>query len=211
MKTVIIADDHALTLLGIKEYVSSLGYKVIDTCSNGITAFNLILSQRPDIAILDISMPGLTGLEILCKLYEQRNPTKVILVTMHKESSIFKKALACGVSGFILKEQANESLEKCLYEISIGNSFFSEDLQNDLSYTHESDNDFAGLFTLTELKILKLISERKTSKQISESLFSSEKTIEGHRRNIIQKLGLPKEKNTLLIWAMENREKFYDY
>ena len=68
MKTVIIADDHALTLFGIKEYVSSLGYKVIDACSNGITAYNLILSQRPDISILDISMPGLTGLEILWQI-----------------------------------------------------------------------------------------------------------------------------------------------
>ncbi len=211
MKTVIIADDHSLTLLGIKEYVSSLGYKVIDTCSNGITAYNLILSQRPDVAILDISMPGLTGLEVLCKLHEQRNPTKVILITMHKESSIFRKAVACGVSGFILKEQAHDTLENCLNEIIKGNFFFSEDLKKDLNYGEEGTDDLQGTFTLTELKILKLISERKTSKHISLLLFSSEKTIEGHRRNIIQKLGLPKEKNTLLIWAMENKEKFEDY
>ena len=92
-------------------------------------------------------------------------------------------------------------------KLVLGTSFFSEDLQNDLSYSNESTNDFAGMFTLTELKILKLISERKTSKQISESLFSSEKTIEGHRRKYYPKTWLAKrEKHTFDVGHGKQRK-----
>ena len=80
---ILVADDHPLTLMGTKSFVESLGYEVDDVCSNGITAYNLIISHRPAIAILDINMPGMDGLEVLEKVFTQKLKTKVILLTMH--------------------------------------------------------------------------------------------------------------------------------
>ena len=201
---ILIADDHPFTLMGTKGFVESLGYKVEDICSNGITALNLINTHQPNIAILDINMPGLDGLEVLEKVYRQKLKTKVILLTMHKEMTVFKKANQFEVSGYILKENAQEELQLCLESVKKGNQYVSKNLENDLLIDNSSENDVLNKLTFTEKKILELIAQQKTSKQIAEMLFISEKTVEGHRTNIINKLELPKEKNVLLIWASKH-------
>jgi DNA-binding NarL/FixJ family response regulator len=200
---IIIADDHPFTLMGTKSFVESLGHTITDVCSNGITALNLILAHQPQIAILDINMPGMDGLEVLEKITKQKLQTKVILLTMHKEMTIFNKAKQLGVSGYILKEFAQEELEKCVEEVKRGNQYVSPSLMNDLVVTQENSTaEGLDKLTFAEKKIVELIAQQKTSRQIADLLFISEKTVEGHRSNIIQKLGLPKEKNTLLVWAM---------
>ncbi|MCP9757689.1 DNA-binding response regulator [Lacihabitans sp. CCS-44] len=201
---ILIADDHPFTLMGTKAFVESLKFHVEDICSNGITALNLIKSHKPDLAILDINMPGMDGLEVLEKITAQKLKTKVILLTMHKETTIFRRANQLGVSGYILKENAQEELAFCLEAVINGDKYISKNISAELQITgsEESDNQLDRL-TFSEKKILELVAQQKTSKQIAELLFISEKTVEGHRTNIIQKLGLPKEKNTLLIWAMK--------
>ncbi|MER0439057.1 response regulator transcription factor [Emticicia sp. W12TSBA100-4] len=201
---ILIADDHPFTLMGTKGFVESLGYKVEDICSNGITAYNLINTHQPNIAILDINMPGMDGLEVLEKVYRQKLKTKVILLTMHKEMTVFKKANQFEVSGYILKENAQEDLQLCLEAVKKGNQYISKNLENDLLIDNSSENDVLNKLTFTEKKILELIAQQKTSKLIAEMLFISEKTVEGHRTNIINKLELPKEKNVLLIWASKH-------
>jgi DNA-binding NarL/FixJ family response regulator len=201
---ILIADDHPFTLIGTKNFLESFGYKIIDTCTNGITALNLIHLHHPNIAVLDINMPGLDGLDVLKKVHEGRLNTKVILLTMHKEMTIYKKATEYGVFGYILKEHAQTELEKCLHEVRKGNRYVSEHLEEDLVKDQNFDNNLLNKLSVSERKIVELIAHQKTSKQIAELLFLSEKTVEGHRSNIIEKLGLPKEKNTLLIWAMQN-------
>jgi DNA-binding NarL/FixJ family response regulator len=202
---ILIADDHPFTLMGTKAFVESLKFKVEDVCSNGITALNLIKSHQPDIAILDINMPGMDGLDVLEKLFSQKLKTKVILLTMHKEMTIFKKARQYNVSGYILKENAQDELANCLEAVIKGLQYISKNLENELQIdAKNSSDDNLGKLTFTEKKILELVAQQKTSKQIAEMLFISEKTVEGHRTNIIQKLELPKEKNTLLIWAMKH-------
>ena len=201
---ILIADDHPFTLQGTKSFVESYGYKVTDTCSNGVSALNLITLHQPDIAILDINMPGLDGLDVAKKIQESKLKTKVILLTMHKEMTIFKKANEYGIYGYILKEHAQTELEKCLIEVAKGNKYVSEFLEDDLVVDNKKDNHELAKLTLSERKIVELIAQQKTSKQIAELLFLSEKTVEGHRSNIIEKLGLPKEKNTLLIWAIQH-------
>lgn len=201
---ILIADDHPFTLMGTKGFVESLGYKVEDICSNGITAYNLINTHQPNIAILDINMPGMDGLEVLEKVYRQKLKTKVILLTMHKEMTVFKKANQFAVSGYILKENAQEELQLCLEAVKKGNQYISKNLENDLLIDNSSENDGLNKLTFNEKKILELIAQQKTSKQIAEMLFISEKTVEGHRSNIITKLELPKEKNVLLIWASKH-------
>lgn len=209
MKKVLIADDHPFTLQGTKAYVEQLGYTVVDTCTNGIAAWSLIQAHYPDIAILDIDMPGLNGLEITEKVYN--NPTlktKVILLTMHKEYSIFRKASQFNIGGYLIKEKAPSELEACLREVLRGNSYLSENIRNELIIDQDfkPENELDRL-SLMEKKIIELIMQQKTSRQIADAFFVSEKLIEKHRSNIIEKLGLPKEKNVLLIWAIQHYPK----
>lgn len=203
---ILIADDHPFTLQGTKSFVESYGYKVVDTCSNGVSAFNLITLHNPDVAILDINMPGQDGLDVAKKVQESKLKTKVILLTMHKEMTIFKKANEYGIYGYILKEHAQTELEKCLEEVKKGKRYVSEFLIDDLISDKIDATSELSRLTLSERKIVELIAQQKTSKQIAELLFLSERTVEGHRSNIIEKLGLVKEKNTLLKWAIQNVE-----
>ena len=200
---ILIADDHPFTLQGTKAFVESLGYRVSDICSNGITAFNLISIHLPDIAILDVNMPGMDGLEVAEKVQQQRLRTKVVLLTMHREMSIYRKATEFGIYGYLLKNFATEELELCLKEVTANRRYTSQYLDEELVHNHPGHN--AGLLSklsFSEKKVLELVAQSKTSRQIGDLLFISEKTVEGHRRNIIEKLNLPKEKNALLTWAI---------
>ncbi|MDZ7896853.1 MAG: response regulator transcription factor [Arcicella sp.] len=178
---ILVADDHPLTLMGTKGFVESLGYEVDDICSNGITAYNLIVSHRPAIAILDINMPGMDGLEVLEKVFTQKLKTKIILLTMHKEMSVFNKANQYNLSGYILKEYAQEELEACLESVKKGKQYVSKNLTNEL--TNDAENEAKPFefkkLTFAEKKIVELIAQQKTSKQIAELLFISEKNRRG--------------------------------
>jgi DNA-binding NarL/FixJ family response regulator len=202
---ILIADDHTLTLLGTKNFVESLGFRVGSICSNGIAAYNEICSKNFTIALLDINMPGMDGLEILEKIYTNKIRTKVILLTMHREISIYKKANELGVFGYLLKNHSEEELYLCLKAVANNIQYISPHITKELVMDKKEtgDNDLSKL-TFTENKILEMIGKQHSTKQIAALLFISEKTVEGHRRNIIDKLGLPKEKNILLQWAIKN-------
>jgi DNA-binding NarL/FixJ family response regulator len=202
---ILIADDHTLTLLGTKSFVESLGYRVGSVCSNGIAAYNEICSKNFTIALLDINMPGMDGLEILEKVYTSKIRTKIILLTMHREISIYKRANELGVFGYLLKNHSEEELDICLQSVVNNVQYISPHIAKELLMDKKEtgDNDLSKL-TFTENKILEMIGKQHSTKQIAALLFISEKTVEGHRRNIIDKLGLPKEKNILLQWAIKN-------
>jgi DNA-binding NarL/FixJ family response regulator len=202
---ILIADDHPLTLQGTRSYVESFGYKVTDTCSNGVAALNLIQLHHPDVAILDINMPGLDGLDVAKKIRELRLKTKIVLLTMHNEITLYRKAREYGVCGYILKEHAQTELQQCLTDISRGEEYVDGSLRAGLMVSQVGEDNELSKLTFSERKIVELIAQQKTSKQIAELLFLSEKTIEGHRSNIIEKLGLPKEKNVLLKWALQKK------
>ena len=201
---ILIADDHPFTLQGTKSFIESYGYKVTDTCSNGISALNLIVLHRPDIAVLDINMPGLDGLDVAKKVFDDKLGTKIILLTMHKELAIYNKALEYNIYGYILKEHAQSELQYCLNEVKNGKKYVSRCLKEELIGASTSSLGDLAKLTVSERKILELAAQQKTNKQIAELLFLSEKTIEGHRSKIIEKLDLPKEKNSLLKWAIQN-------
>ena len=202
---ILIADDHTLTLLGTKSFVESLGYRVGSVCSNGIAAYNEICSKNFTIALLDINMPGMDGLKILEKVYTSKIRTKIILLTMHREISIYKRANELGVFGYLLKNHSEEELDICLQSVANNVQYISPHIAKELLMDKKAtgDNDLSKL-TFTENKILEMIGKQHSTKQIAALLFISEKTVEGHRRNIIDKLGLPKEKNILLQWAIKN-------
>jgi len=204
MNTIIVADDHIFTLMGTVSFLKSLGFDVCGYSENGFTAQNLISVKNPDIAVLDISMPGLNGLDLLKQLKQQKSETKVVFLTMHKEVSLFNMAMKLGACGYVLKEHASNELKKCIETVLLGDTYVSEQLRQELVQDSVSGNDLLKGLSFTERKIVELIAQQKTTKQIAELLFVSIKTIEGHRTSIIEKLQLPKEKNALMKWAIAN-------
>lgn len=201
----LIADDHPMTLLGTKTFVESLGHTVIEIANNGIMAYNGIAKHKPQVAVLDISMPGITGLEILEKVVQHNLPTKVVLLTMHQELELYRKAQSLGVHGYILKEHAQEELAACLAAIDKGKKYLGLALQKALGISPTDALSSSTNLSYAEKKVIELIKQQKTSAQIADLLFISERTVEKHRQNIIEKLGLPKEKNSLLIWALSQK------
>lgn len=203
--SIIIADDHPLILKGLQDFLTEKGHNVIEGASDGKEALKLILKHEPDIAVLDIRMPFLTGLEIAAKLKTQGLSTKVVLITFEKDGSLFNKAKELNVHGYILKEFALAEIENCLNALENDESYFSPSLKDFI--TEDTTLELQKL-SVTERKIIKLIAQNKTTKEIGETLFVSYRTVEKHRSNIIKKLDLDHQQNSLLIWAKENQKHF---
>lgn len=206
MARILICDDHPFVLMGTKSYVQGLGHTVCEICSNGISAFNMIQQHRPDIALLDISMPGMNGIEVLKKIREEKLKTKVILLTMHNEMSVFNRAKALEVNGYILKDFGVETLGECIDSVMKGNVWVSKELSESLVMDREQgqNTDLLNELSAAEKKIVALIAKQHTSRDIASMLFITEKTVENHRHRIMKKLDLPAEKNALLVWALKN-------
>jgi DNA-binding NarL/FixJ family response regulator len=204
MLSVLIADDHPLLSLGTKTFLEQKGYIVVGVFENGVEAFNQIQIKKPTVALLDINMPGMSGMDILEKLHGNKLDTSIVILTMHNETSIFNRAKELGAKGFLLKEFAMDEMEKCLFEVERGRSYFSQHLPSKLTMNESEKNEGLDLLTFAEKKILQLIAQQKSSKEIASQLFISEKTVETHRSHIIKKLHLPPNKNALLKWALTN-------
>ena len=205
-QTIITADDHPLLLKGLNDFLLEKKYNIIDSGINGKEAYNLIVKLKPDIAILDIQMPYMTGLEVAKECKKNKIPTKIILITFHKEKVLFQKASELNIFGYILKEFAIEEIETCIKSVTEGVPYFSPRIKDLLGINPYKDSYLENL-TPSEKKILKLIAKDKTNKDIASLLFISHRTVEKHRSNIIQKLKLEHKTNSLLIWAKDNVDK----
>jgi DNA-binding NarL/FixJ family response regulator len=205
-ETIITADDHPLLLKGLNDFLLEKKYNIIDSGVNGKEAYNLIVKLKPDIAILDIQMPYMTGLEVATECKKNKIPTKIILITFHKEKVLFQKASELNIFGYILKEFAIEEIENCIKSVTEGVPYFSPRIKDLLGINPYKDSYLDNL-TPSEKKILKFIAKDKTNKDIASLLFISHRTVEKHRSNIIQKLQLEHKTNSLLIWAKDNVDK----
>lgn len=205
MYKIIVADDHPITLMGTEAFLYNLRHKIIGSYHNGISCLNGILNLMPDIAIIDVSMPGMSGMEVLSIVKFKKLPTKIILLTMHKEMSVLWKANECDVDGFVLKDDAVNDLGPCIKSVMAGKKFFSPSLDQSLIIDESPDSENQlNLLTHTEKKVVELVAHHKSNKEVGEFLFISDKTVESHKRNIVEKLKLPKGKNVLLQWALAN-------
>jgi len=202
--SIIIADDHPLVLKGLHDFLIEQDYNVLASAKNGKEALALIKAHIPDIAILDIKMPFLTGLEIAEKCKEDGLPTKVVLITFEKDENTYNKAKSLGVYGYVLKEFALEELENCITSIIKDKAYFSPEL---IAYI-EVDKTPEKLKSLTdaERNILKLIGDNKTATEIAKELFISVRTVEKHKSHIRSKLVLDSKSASLYIIANENLE-----
>lgn len=205
MPKIVIADDHPLLLEGLYNQLFSLGYTELFKAIDGSEALKLIIEQKPDIAILDIEMPIMDGLSITKYCQEVSAETKFVILSYHKEAEFIARAKSLNISGYILKEDALTEIENCIAKILNGEAYYSSIFEKEDFRQVNSTLDLLENLSPSELKILKLIALSYSSKDISDQLFISERTVEKHRSNIINKLHLKGKTNGLLEWALENK------
>lgn len=208
---VLIVDDHPLFRRGLRQVITDDGqFELVGETGDGKAAMQLIKEKKPDIAVLDVKLPGFTGLEIAHQLQAARAVTRVIILTMHNEEALLHRALDNGAMGFVLKENAVEEIIKAIEAVAGGEHYFSPSVSGHLVHRRQRAESLAkekpGLDDLTkaELRILKLIAAKKTSRDIAKELFISPRTVEAHRSNICAKLNL-RGSHSLLQFALENR------
>ncbi|MDR3681030.1 MAG: response regulator transcription factor [Flavipsychrobacter sp.] len=201
---IVIADDHPVVLMGISGFLMAKKHTVVATSGNGIEAWNSIILHKPDVALLDHNMPGMSGIEIAMKVHAARLRTKVVLLTMYKEKALLDKAIAVGVNGYLLKDFALGEIDQCLQSIVNGTNYYSKELTKHILVGKADGNSEMEKLTVTEQKVMNIIAEQKTSNEIADMLFISVKTVEKHRSNIIKKLGLPQTPNSIALWAAKN-------
>ena len=209
----LIADDHPIFRKGLKDILEgSFSDIQIIECKDGREALEAIKKHKPSISILDINMPELNGIEVSDIVTKEKLSTRIVILTMYRDREMIKKAMDSGAYSYILKDFAANEIVDCIAKVSKDEKYIGPELQAYYSNFVESDKKKIELLfllknlTQAELKTLKLVSHNKTTKEIAELLFLSEKTIENYRSKICQKLQLPPRNNSLVLWISENNE-----
>ncbi len=208
---IFIADDHPIFRKGLRQVIESAPHmNVVAEAEDGVTAFEHIETLQPDVAILDVDMPGMNGIEISKELHKRKLKTKVIILTMYKEELLFNEALDHGVLAYILKDNAAKELLRAINAVMKNEYYICPMISNYLINRNQRSKqltkDKPALDNLTpaEKHILRLIAESKTSKEIADNLHVSFRTVENHRTNICNKLDLHGS-HALLKFAFDNK------
>lgn len=203
----IIADDHPIFRRGLRAVIESDPMlKVIAEVDNGEDALLEIERHEPDIAILDVNMPRADGLAVAREIQIKNLPTHAIFLTMHSDEAIFNAAIDADVKGFVIKDSAATDIMISIKSVMSGQNFFSSVLSGYLLNRHNAQKSPLENLTVSERRILRLIADGKTSREIADELHISLRTVEHHRAHIATKLDL-KGKNALLTFALTNKVK----
>lgn len=192
MIRVLIADDHGIVRSGLKMLIDRQpDMAVASEAEDGIDAVEKCLSGAPDVAVLDVSMPRLTGLHAARQILAHSGDVRVLMLSMHDEDAYFFDALEAGASGFVSKRGADGDLITAIRTVADGRTFLSSRTQQTLMKQWlEDGSQRPDDLTPRELEVVKLIAEANTNRQIAETLQVSEKTVESHRSNLLAKLGM---------------------
>jgi two-component system response regulator NreC len=188
---VVLADNHALVRQGLKALLEREGFQVAGEASDGQEVVRLVARIRPDIAILDISMPILNGIDAARELQKASPATKTILLTRHDEDQYVTEALRAGVKGYVLKNQAAPDLVHAIREVCRGGIYLSPSISGTVVGAFLSKTDLpADPLTSRERQVLQLVGEGKSTKEVATLLGISMKTAESHRTRLMQKLDI---------------------
>ena len=192
--SIVIADDHPMFRRGLRQSLEECpDFKILSEAGDGQTVLQMIKDLNPTVAILDISMPVMDGFAVAREVQTGNCQTRLIFLTAYQEESIFEEAMQLGVKGYLLKESSLNEIVSCVKAVVADQNYVSPALTTYLINLNRTKSEKTpGLkdLTPTELRVLKLISEYKTSREIAEELFVSYHTVETHRRNICEKLDL---------------------
>jgi len=207
--TILIADDHDIIREGIKNVLSkSPLYKVVGEAVDGEDALEKVEKLKPDVLLLDISMPKISGLEIISQVHRRSPETKILIVTLHKANAYIMKALKAGVRGYLSKENTAEDLLPALRKIVDGKVYLSSAVSQFLvdKVAEKSPQEALkkDLITPREEEILRLVVEGKTAKEIGKLLYISPRTVENYKNTLLKKLGLHKISD-LIKYAVKHK------
>jgi DNA-binding NarL/FixJ family response regulator len=210
---ILIADDHPIFREGLRKVIErEPDFEVVAEATDGAAALAALRALRPEVAVLDIDLPQLDGFEVVRALRREELPTAVVFLTMHNDEEMVNEALDLGVSGYVVKDSAVTDIVGSVRAAAAGQHFFSPSIAGYLVQRRARATALAarkpGLdeLTPTERRILKLIAENKTSREIAAELFISHRTVENHRANICQKLDL-RGSHALLKFALEHKSQ----
>jgi two-component system response regulator NreC len=188
---VILADDHVLVRQSLKSLLEREGFQVVGEASDGQEAIRSVESLRPDIAVMDISMPILNGVDAARELSRSFPKTKAILLTQHDENQYISEALEAGVKGYVLKSQAASELVQAIGQVSRGQVYLSPGIARVVAETFRTKSEKPeDPLTSRERQVLQLIAEGKSTKDVASLLGISVKTAESHRTRLMQKLDI---------------------
>lgn len=198
---IVIADDHPIVLNALHEMLSRARHEVLGSARAGDDALALIRANGPDVAILDVTMPGKTGVEILRALRENGDPTRVVLLTGTLNDLLLVEAIQLGVDGIVLKESATDMLLRCLDHLARGEQWIDREVmaRGLQALSHTSDEP---RMTRREREILELVARGMRNREIGAELGMSEGTVKAHLSNIFAKLGVT-SRTELLIRARD--------
>ena len=187
----LLADDHALVRQGLKAFLERQGFQVVCEASDGQEALRAAAKSQPDVAIIDVSMPVLNGIDASRELRKSSPKTKVIILTKHDEDQYVTEALRAGVKGYVLKSQAGADLVHAIQEVCRGSVYLSPNISRAvvdayLSRTYVSTDPLSG----RERQVLQLVGEGKSTKDVAVHLGISVKTAESHRARLMKKLDI---------------------
>jgi DNA-binding NarL/FixJ family response regulator len=187
---ILIADDHGIVRSGLKLLLDRQSdMQVVAEAADGIDALEKALAERPDVAILDVAMPRMTGLQATYEIKRQAPATQVLILSMHDDERYLFEALRAGASGYVLKRAADQDLVDAVRAAARGEPFLTAAAQQTLIRGFLEHGEQPEL-SPREQEIVKLIAEAHTNREIAEILHLSEKTVESHRANVLQKLGM---------------------
>ena len=189
---VLIADDHGIVRSGLRKLLESEdGIEVVAEAGDGREARDRAIAERPDLAILDVKMPGMGGLEATRAIRESAPEVSVLMLSMHDEDRYLFEALKAGASGYVLKRAADRELIDAIRAVERGEPFLTPEAQRALIRDVLDGGEGRGEeLTPREEEVVKLVAEAHTNKEIAEILHLSEKTVENHRSNAMRKLGM---------------------
>jgi DNA-binding NarL/FixJ family response regulator len=202
---IIIADDHPVFLAGLKTVVDGEpDIEIVGQASDGDQALKMLEDLRPDIAVLDIGMPKIDGVGLLTEAQKRRLPVQVIFMTMYRERKLYDRGMELGLRGYVLKDSASSDLIEAIRTVASGEKFVSPDLLEHFTENRSKSGQIRATseqLSASEMRILSLIAEYKTSREIADTLFISPRTVETHRTNICTKLGL-QGRHALMKYAL---------
>jgi DNA-binding NarL/FixJ family response regulator len=193
---ILLADDHTIVRQGLRALIEKQpGMEVVAEAEDGLETVRLAQDLFPDVVIMDISMPGLNGIEATRRVLERNSRIKVIALSMHSDRRFVLEILRAGASGYLLKDGAFEELVDAILAVVSGHTFLSTNV-NDLvvrdyiAHLARAERTAFSVLTSREREVLQLMAEGKTTKEIAAQLHLSVKTIETHRQQVMEKLNL---------------------
>ncbi len=210
---ILIVDDHPIFRRGLRQVIEAdAKLKVVDEAENGVQALELIKNLKPAVVVADIDMPQMSGLELARKIQDKNLETALVFLTMHKDAGVFNAAMDLDVRGYVIKDNAVSEINDCIKTVAAGKHYITPSLSEYLLNRSRKTADFKeqtgglNILTKTERRILQLITEEKTSKEIGEILFIHPRTVDNHRTNICQKLDIHGT-NALLRFALTHKSE----